>query len=88
MHNRDDYLLEEIRSSRHQDAGPVFNALLTRVANLEARVLQLSAQNLQVKATATLARQRANHIGFRLDEMEVDEVESNPENYRSFRPAC
>src|SRR5258705_2298806 len=87
MHNRDDYLLEEIRSSRYQDAGPAFNALLMRVANLEARVLQLSAQNLQVKATATLALQRANNVGFRLDVMDVDEVESNPENYRSFGPA-
>jgi len=87
MHSRDDYLLEEIRSSRYQDSGPAFNTLLTRVANLEARVLQLSAQNLQVKATASLALQRANHVGDRLDVMEVDEVETNPENYRSYGPA-
>src|SRR5882757_11015007 len=87
MHSRDDYLLEEIRSSCYQDSGPAFNALLTRVANLEAQILQLSAQNLQVKATASLALQRANHVGDRLDAMEVDEVETNPENYRSYGPA-
>src|SRR5882757_9247463 len=87
MRHQGSYLVEEIKNIPAQDAGPAFNALLMRGVNLEARVLQLSAQNLQVKATAALALQRANHVGFRLDTMDVDEVESNPENFRSFGPA-